>query len=135
MGPEKEETQALIDILSGRSFYGWLHGTIKINGVIETNMNSFHNTIGYVGRKDVLQSKFRVREELRFAAHTRLSASVSFKDVGRKIDTVLKLLDIDWIQNKYIGVPGKPLGFSESQFRRISIGNELVADPSSLFFS
>jgi ABC-type multidrug transport system ATPase subunit len=129
---ERDAARALLDIFSGRSGYGYLDGEIRVNGVLESKMSSFHQLIGVVPEQDVLEQAFQLREVIRFAGHARLPYKTTFSQIAKKANVIIDLLGLTSIQYKEIGAPGKTLSLNEFQRKLVCIGMELIAEPSLL---
>lgn len=129
---ERNASRALLDIFSGRSGYGYLDGEIRVNEGLETKMASFHQLIGVVPEQDILEPSFQPREVIRFAGHARLPYKTTFSQIARKANVIIDLLGLTAVQYKEIGVPGKTLSLNEFQRKLVSIGMELIAEPSLL---
>lgn len=127
-----ESRTALFDILAGRSDYGYLDGTIKVNGIPEQEMSSFSQIIGLVETNDTIDPNFRIREAIRFAGHARLPNKTTFSQIGRKIDVILEVLGLTELQYKAIGKPNTVLGLTLAQRKLVAIGQEMIAEPSLL---
>jgi ABC-type multidrug transport system ATPase subunit len=90
------------------------------------------NIVGYVQQQDVHVGTATVREALEFAAALRLPPSVTSEQRRAIVCEVLEMLDLtsaaDWLvgDSDYNGI-------SPSQRKRLTIGTELVANPSVLY--
>jgi ABC-type multidrug transport system ATPase subunit len=129
LSSDPSEGIALLDILTGRDWQGWTYGDIKVNGNHEKGLSNYKNYISYVSKEDVLYPAFKIREEVRFTAQSRLPITTSPKAMAARVENVLRFLDLQWMANKHCGVGG-PLGFSDHQYKKIHLATELVTDPS-----
>jgi ABC-type multidrug transport system ATPase subunit len=84
-----------------------------------------------VPQEDILLPTFTVWETMMYAAALRLSRSTSVAEKGRIITRVLKELGIQECRHVVVGSVEKP-GISGGQRRRLSLGLELIVDPSVL---
>eukprot|EP00026_Physarum_polycephalum_P000882 Phypoly_transcript_00883.p1 GENE.Phypoly_transcript_00883~~Phypoly_transcript_00883.p1 ORF type:complete len:1263 (+),score=177.54 Phypoly_transcript_00883:79-3867(+) len=125
MGPSGAGKSTLLDVLAKRKTGGHVTGEVAING--EPQNISFARYTGYVEQNDILMPLATVRESIEFSARTRLPESMSLFSKMKKVDEVLKLLDLEGIQMLY----GSNL--SLEQRKRLTIGVELAADPQLLF--
>lgn len=132
MGATREESRALLDVLTGNDYYGWVHGQLKVNGSTTKSMSTYSQLISFIPQRDVLYSQFKIREEVLFSAQTRIKTSLNPKALNEKVNQVLEFLDIKWMANKPCGDVDDPLGFSPAQYKKISIACELVTDPTVL---
>ena len=121
----------LLDVLGGRKTAGYIEGDIKINGE-DALKGQFSRLMGYVEQDDIHNAFTTVREALEFSAKLRLPKSVS-KDLRSKfVDEVIDLLELRSVQNRLIG-EGGPNSISRGELKLLTIGVELVTNPSLLF--
>jgi ABC-type multidrug transport system ATPase subunit/ABC-type multidrug transport system permease subunit len=162
MGSSGAGKTTLLDVLSGRKNQGEISGLICVNGkILEMKKNStsaaFRRVSGYVEQFDTLPSQSTAREAIEFSAALRLSSSSSSSSPSPSsssssgclpenlrhawVQSVLTTLELNEIQHHLIGSSagaatgsgGGGGGMSFEQRKRISIGLELVANPSLLF--
>ncbi|NEU83120.1 ATP-binding cassette domain-containing protein [Nostoc sp. UIC 10630] len=114
----------LMDALNGQRR---ARGKVFVNGCdLYKNFNAFKNKIGYVPQDDIVHSELTVGEALNYAAHLRLpSASPSKRQ--QRIQEVLEQLQLTGRKNVSIG------RLSGGQRKRVSIGVELISNPSIFF--
>ncbi|PHH86057.1 hypothetical protein CDD83_10818 [Cordyceps sp. RAO-2017] len=86
----------------------------------------------YVMQQDVLLPTLTVRETLRYAAELRLPAATSARDRARVVDEVIRELGLKECADTRIG-SSRHRGCSGGEKRRVSIGVQLLANPSVLF--
>ena len=147
----------LLDVLAHRKSTGTITGDILCNGVkwesndykcvheccvsllsaplIRASVCAFcgcRNVIGYVQQQDVHIGTTTVREALEFAAALRLPAVVTAEQRKAMVNEVLEMLDLMNVADWLVG-DSDYNGISPSQRKRLTIGTELVANPSVLY--
>lgn len=114
----------LLDALNG--FRPANNGKIYVNGKdYYKNLDVFKPILGYVPQKDIVHEELTVFEEIDFAAKLRLDLDPTERK--QKVESVIASLDL----TKRKDIPIKDL--SGGQKKRVSIGIELLSEPS-LFF-
>ena len=88
--------------------------------------------IAYVSQEDSLHESSTPREALTFSARLRLPNTMSDEECQRVADKTLQALGLEAAADTLIG-GGFQKGISGGEKRRVSIGVELVAEPSLLF--
>jgi len=58
---DPKQAQCLMDLISGRDYYGWSKGRINVNGIDKKSMRTFRGSIGYVSKETILYDQFAVR--------------------------------------------------------------------------
>ncbi|OAQ71814.1 ABC transporter [Purpureocillium lilacinum] len=86
----------------------------------------------YVMQQDVLLPTLTVRETLQYSADLRLPPSTSARDRHRVVDEVIRELGLKECADTRIGNT-QHRGCSGGEKRRVSIGVQLLANPSVLF--
>lgn len=86
----------------------------------------------YVMQQDVLLPRLTVRETLRYSAGLRLPASASAEERERVVEEVILQLGLKECADTMIG-DSQHKGCSGGEKRRVSIGVQLLANPSVLF--
>jgi len=116
----------LLNALSG--FAPATHGSVFVNGDdFYRNFDAYRTVLGYVPQDDILHRPLPVERALGYAAELRLPADTAPAEVERRIAQVLE--DVEMTPHR-----DKPVeNLSGGQRKRVSIGAELLADPS-LFF-
>jgi ABC-type multidrug transport system ATPase subunit len=131
MGASGAGKTTLLDVLAGLKNTGVVEGKILINGQ-PTTPELIATMTGYVEQFDTLFPFETVRETLDFAARLRLPHSISYEIKTKIVDEIIDILDLGSMSNFIIG-NAKIQGLSPAQRKRVSIGVELVANPSILF--
>lgn len=103
-------------------------GTVKFNGQPGNSSIS----MGYVMQQDALLDVLTVRETLRYAADLRLSTTISKDAKNVLVDNIIRDLDIVACADNRIGDETHK-GCSGGEKRRVSIGVQMLANPSVLF--
>jgi len=116
----------LLNALSG--FVQATHGSVLVNGDdYYRNFDAYRAVLGYVPQDDILHRTLPVERALGYAAELRLPADTAPAEIRQRIDRVLD--DVEMTPHRE-----KPIeNLSGGQRKRVSIGAELLADPS-LFF-
>jgi len=116
----------LLNALNG--FRPATSGEVLVNGVdLYQNFNAYHTEIGYVPQQDIIHRSLTVGQTLEYAAKLRMPTDATTADRKNRIDSVLADLELTERKN----VPVEKL--SGGQLKRISMGVELLTEPS-LFF-
>lgn len=104
------------------------HGNVLYNGVdYYANLDEFRSLIGYVPQDDIVPTQLTVRQALTFAAQLRLPPDARGEDVKARVDDALDLMELTPRADVEIH------RLSGGQRKRVSIGVELLTDPT-LFF-
>jgi len=130
---------SLLNILAGRAINNrdnnHIQGEIKLNGhtiatgVIEKMMKSI---AGYVTQDDYLLHNLTVRETLRYAALLKLPRIMTRKQKLQQVENIIQELRLTQCAETIIG--GHFVrGVSGGERRRVSIGIQLLTNPSILF--
>mmetsp|Transcript_11853 Transcript_11853/g.17661 ORF Transcript_11853/g.17661 Transcript_11853/m.17661 type:complete len:842 (+) Transcript_11853:92-2617(+) len=106
-------------------------GNLTINGE-DAGSLPYKSTLGFVPQDDIVDPLLTAREVLTYAAQTRLPRSWSAQMINTRVDMVLKQLDLWHVQNTRVG-DKITRGLSGGEKKRVSIGIELVANPSAIF--
>eukprot|EP00761_Pharyngomonas_kirbyi_P009715 gb/GECH01009733.1/.p1 GENE.gb/GECH01009733.1/~~gb/GECH01009733.1/.p1 ORF type:complete len:630 (+),score=141.87 gb/GECH01009733.1/:1-1890(+) len=133
MGPSGAGKTTLLDILALRKTKGKTEGSVKLNGEnISHNKVFFNRNVGYVMQEDALFGSLTVRETLMYSALMRLPLSVSYKKKKQLVSALLKELGLWKVRDNLVG-DQLTRGISGGEKKRLSIGVELITDPSLLF--
>ncbi|KAJ1796634.1 hypothetical protein LPJ59_003628 [Coemansia sp. RSA 2399] len=131
MGSSGAGKTTLLNVLAGRVQGGKLYGDIKFNGA-KRNPHDFKRMLAYVEQDDLMHAALSVQETLTVSAKLRLP-SIKYTDEEKmqRVDDVMRQLRLSHIADTNIGGPGMR-GVSGGERKRVSIGIELVTDPSIL---
>lgn len=131
MGSSGAGKTTLMDVLAGRKTVGLIEGDILVNGFPKKD-GAFNRMMGYVEQNDLHLGTQTVREALQFSARLRLSDTITPQQRDGWVEEVLKLLELSDISDRLIG-DAVIAGLSPGQLKRVTIGVELVANPTILF--
>ncbi|KAK0187369.1 P-loop containing nucleoside triphosphate hydrolase protein [Armillaria mellea] len=87
----------------------------------------------YVTQTDTLLPTLTVRETLTYAANLRLPASTSSVQRARLVDDIILELGLKDCSNTHVGDGLRRKGCSGGELRRVSLGIQLLGNPSVLF--
>lgn len=129
LGPSGSGKTTLLTALGGR-LGGKLSGTITYNGKLFSS--SMKKSIGFVTQEDILYAHLTVTETLVFTSLLRLPNSFTKQEKIEHAKSVLSLLGLTKCKDSIIG---KPMlrGVSGGERKRVSIGQEMLINPSLLF--
>jgi ABC-type multidrug transport system ATPase subunit len=105
-----------------------IDGEIKFNGMKGIS----HVRHAYVLQQDILQPRLTCRESLTYAADLRLGSTTSAKDRKRLVEEIILELGLKECADTLVGDSGHK-GLSGGEKRRLTIGIQLLANPSVLF--
>jgi ABC-type multidrug transport system ATPase subunit len=133
MGASGAGKTTLMDVIAGRKTTGHVSADIRLNGqTVDVKTPYFQQLCGYCEQMDLHIGTSTVQEALRFSAHLRLPKSVSQAAQHKFVDEVMDLLALTPFANSLIGDAAIP-GLAPAQLKLVTIGVELVANPSILF--
>eukprot|EP00193_Tetraselmis_chui_P015613 CAMPEP_0177781214 /NCGR_PEP_ID=MMETSP0491_2-20121128/17710_1 /TAXON_ID=63592 /ORGANISM="Tetraselmis chuii, Strain PLY429" /LENGTH=721 /DNA_ID=CAMNT_0019301223 /DNA_START=294 /DNA_END=2459 /DNA_ORIENTATION=+ len=131
MGPSGSGKTSLISILGGRAA-----SVISVEGDILFNGHkpgkSMKRKMGFVLQDDLLYPDLTVFETLYYAAQLRLPKSMSKEEKSERVAKVITALGIDKCQDTIIGGFMRR-GVSGGERKRVSVGHELLINPSIIF--
>jgi len=128
MGPSGAGKTSLLNVISGRA-KGDVHGDLKINGR-KISKNLMKRSAKLVPQLDNLNPVLTARETLDYTA--KLAIAGTSEEREAKVQQVIVDLSLSDCADVMIGdVDTK--GLSGGQIKRVSIGCELLSDPSLLF--
>ncbi|XP_077650398.1 broad substrate specificity ATP-binding cassette transporter ABCG2-like [Urocitellus parryii] len=123
MGPPGGGKSLLLGLLAARKKPTGLSGDVWVHGVPKCNS-------GYVVQDDVVMSTLSVRENIQFSAFLRLPTTMSNKEKNNRISKVIKKLGLSEVADSK---QGTCFVKSKGERKMVSIGMELILDPSILF--
>ncbi|KAF2530844.1 hypothetical protein F2Q70_00031840 [Brassica cretica] len=128
LGPSGSGKTTLVTALAGR-----LHG--KLSGTVSYNEEPFSSAVkrktGFVTQEDVLYPHLTVLETLTYTALLRLPKELTRKEKIEQAETVVSDLGLTRCCNSVIG-GGLVRGISGGERKRVSIGQEMLVNPSLL---
>ncbi|KAG0340433.1 bifunctional tryptophan synthase trp1 [Podila humilis] len=108
-------------------------GGIYFNGTKNPSLRMINSVCSYVRQDDnFLLSHLTVRETLQYAAELRMNDSLTKQEKHSKVEDIIDLLGLRECADVIIGNSAVK-GCSGGQRRRVSIGIQLVTEPSCLF--
>lgn len=129
LGPSGSGKTTLLTALGGR-LGGRLAGNITYNG--KPFSNAMKRNTGFVTQDDVLYPHLTVTETLVFTALLRLPNGLSKEEKIQHAEAVITQLGLTKCNNSIVG--GERLrGISGGERKRVSIGQEMLINPSLLF--
>ncbi|KAJ2661802.1 hypothetical protein IWW48_002196 [Coemansia sp. RSA 1200] len=132
MGASGAGKTTLLNVLSGRIRGGKLFGDIRFNGA-KRDPRTFKRMLAYVEQDDLMHSTLTVEETLSISAKLRLpNSKYTDQDKKERVEEVMRQLRLSHIANSRIGGGGGKRGISGGERKRVSIGIELVTEPSIL---
>ncbi|KAH6797602.1 pleiotropic drug resistance 6 [Perilla frutescens var. hirtella] len=121
----------LMDVLAGRKTGGYIEGSINISGYPK-NQDTFARISGYCEQNDIHSPNVTVYESVLYSAWLRLPAEVKSDTRKMFVEEVMELVELNPVRDSLVGLPGVS-GLSTEQRKRLTIGVELVANPSIIF--
>ncbi|CAL9766210.1 unnamed protein product, partial [Musa acuminata subsp. burmannicoides] len=129
LGPSGSGKTTLLTALGGR-LRGKLSGKITYNGHPFTGV--VKRRTGFVAQDDVLYPHLTVTETLTFTALLRLPGSLSRAEKAHQAQLAISELGLNRVAHSMIGGARGVRGVSGGERKRVSIGLELLVDPSLL---
>ncbi|XP_022936361.1 ABC transporter G family member 25-like [Cucurbita moschata] len=129
LGPSGSGKSTLLNALAGRFQGDGLTGSVLANG--QKLSKSILRWTGFVTQDDVLYPHLTVRETLIFCSLLRLPLSLSKQDKVAVAESVIVELGLTKCQNTIIG-NAFIRGVSGGERKRVSIGHEMLINPSLL---
>ncbi|KAE8890358.1 ABC transporter G family member 35 [Phytophthora fragariae] len=126
MGSSGAGKTTLMDVIAGRKTGGKIQGKILLNGHPANDL-AIRRCTGYCEQMDIHSDSATVREALIFSAMLRQDANISTAQKMESVEECIELLELGPIADKIIR------GSSTEQMKRVTIGVELVAQPSIIF--
>lgn len=134
LGASGAGKSSTLNILAGRLRS---HGDATVTGEILINgepldQRHFEQNSAYVMQHDALMETLTPREAFMFAAKLRLPKSLPLEVKQERVEQMLVALDLIKCADSYIG--GEQIqGISGGERKRVSIGIELITNPSIIF--
>ncbi|KAK4491362.1 hypothetical protein RD792_002099 [Penstemon davidsonii] len=130
LGPSGSGKTTLLTALGGRLPGGHLTGTITYNN--KPFSNAMKRNTGFVTQDDVLYPHLTVTETLVYTALLRLPRTLTKEQKTQHAEAVITQLGLSRCKDIIIG-GGLLRGISGGERKRVSIGQELLINPSLLF--
>ena len=126
LGPSGSGKSTFMDAINGRRRAS--SGRVMVNDDdFYQSYQYYRKAIGYVPQQDIVHTSLSVKQALRFAAKMRLPADIENAEVEHIIGGVIRKLGLAERANTRIS------NLSGGQLKRVSLGVELISDPSLLF--
>jgi ABC-type multidrug transport system ATPase subunit len=131
MGPSGAGKTTLLTVLNG--YLRPSRGEVRVNGEnLYKVYEALRGSIGYVPQDDIVHPELTVEEAIRYSARFRLPSDFSEEEITRRVDQVVKDLNLESVRHLEIGRPERKV-LSGGQRKRVNIALELVTDPALLF--
>ncbi|KAK4420657.1 ABC transporter G family member 9 [Sesamum alatum] len=130
LGPSGSGKTTLLTGLGGRLTSGRLSGNITYNG--KPFSNAMKRNTGFVTQDDVLYPHLTVTETLVYTALLRLPRTLTKAEKAQHAEAVIEQLGLSRCRHSIIGGP-LLRGVSGGERKRVSIGQEMLINPSLLF--
>lgn len=130
MGPSGSGKTTLLSLLGGRAKQSATGGSITYND--QPYSKSLKSRIGFVTQDDVLYPHLTVKETLTYVARLRLPKTLTREEKDQRALDVIDELGLERCQDTMIG-GAFVRGVSGGERKRVSIGNEIIINPSLLF--
>ncbi|KAI3996033.1 hypothetical protein MKX01_037530 [Papaver californicum] len=130
LGPSGCGKTSLLSALGGRLVGGQLSGTITYNGKPYLS-NAMKRNTGYVAQDDKFYAHLTVTETLMFTSLLRLPNTITKEEKIIRTEEVITQLGLTGCKNSIMGGPFLR-GVSGGERKRVSIGQEILTDPSLL---
>ncbi|CAI0420676.1 unnamed protein product [Linum tenue] len=127
MGVSGAGKTTLMDVLAGRKTGGYVEGNITVSR-FPKKQETFARISGYCEQNDIHSPQVTVYESLVYSTWLRLPQEVEEKTRMEVMD----LIELNPMRNSLVGIPGES-GLTTEQRKRLTIGVELVANPSIIF--
>jgi ABC-type multidrug transport system ATPase subunit/ABC-type multidrug transport system permease subunit len=126
MGATGAGKTTLMDVIAGRKTGGRIIGDIIVNGELKDPAN-FSRITAYCEQMDIHSQAATIYEALVFSANLRLPPNFTYEERMNLVNETLDLLELSMISSELI------LNLSVEQKKRVTIGVEVVSNPSILF--
>uniref|UniRef100_I3LWF6 ABC transporter domain-containing protein n=1 Tax=Ictidomys tridecemlineatus TaxID=43179 RepID=I3LWF6_ICTTR len=131
VGHQGRGKSLLLDILAARKEPRVLYENVWVHEV--PHPDNFQCNSGYVVQDDIVMSTLTVRENMWFSASLRLPTTMSKKRKNKRIKKVIEKLGLCEVADSKVICLGMENAHGERKL--ISIGMELILDPSILFLN
>jgi ABC-type multidrug transport system ATPase subunit len=130
MGPSGAGKTSVLTSLAG--YTAPTSGVVFLDGLnLYGQYDVFRSAIGYVPQEDVMHRTLTVQEVLYYHAKISYPTELRDEEIERRIDTVLRRLDLDGVRDSIVGDDVRR-GLSGGQRKRLNVAMELLSEPSLL---
>ncbi len=130
MGPSGAGKTSVLTALAG--YTAPTSGAVFLDGLsLFGQYDIFRSAIGYVPQDDVMHRTLTVQEVLYYHAKVNYPDELRDEEIRRRIDTVLRRLDLDGVRDSIVGDDVRR-GLSGGQRKRLNVAMELLSEPSLL---
>ncbi|KAM3206983.1 hypothetical protein ACQJBY_062270 [Aegilops geniculata] len=130
LGPSGSGKTTLLTALGGRHRHALLSGKITYNG--QPFSGAVKRRTGFVTQNDVLYPHLTVSETLWYTALLRLPRALSAGEKRAQAEAVARELGLTKVAHSMVGGVRGVRGLSGGERKRVSIGLEMLVDPSLL---
>ena len=131
MGPSGAGKSSLLNVLAAvGGSQSRISGQILLNG--RQQSSGYRNKVAYVQQDDSLYETLSVRECIEYSAMLRLPKDMKLPEKRAHVCKTIQELRLTEIAQNRIGSGGRNAGVSGGERKRVSIGMELVSQPSVL---
>jgi sulfate transport system ATP-binding protein len=125
LGPSGSGKTSLLRIIAGLEVPD--SGSVRFNGEDTTNTDVRERNVGFVFQHYALFGHMTIFENVAFGLRVRpKSTRPSERDIQSKVTSLLKLVQLDWIADRY------PHQLSGGQRQRIALARALAVEPKVL---
>lgn len=132
MGPSGAGKTSLLQILSLKTRHSGIRGRILANNVEITKRSLLRRFASFVSQDDVMTATLTVRETFRFYAGLKMPAGTTAEQREARVNEVIELLQLEKAADTLVGNE-MIRGISGGEKRRVTIGVELLIDPTLIF--
>ncbi|MCO4769489.1 MAG: FHA domain-containing protein [Deltaproteobacteria bacterium] len=130
MGPSGAGKTSVLTTLAG--YTPPTRGHVLVDGLsLYKHYDVFRQAVGYVPQEDVMHRSLTVEEVLEFHARINFPDALSKEEIGSRIDSVLRQLDLSRVRGQIVGDEVRR-GLSGGQRKRLNVAIELLGQPSLL---
>ncbi|XP_005179747.1 ATP-binding cassette sub-family G member 4 isoform X1 [Musca domestica] len=126
LGPSGAGKTSLLNALSGFKASG-VTGNIELNGK-PRNIVEFRRMSSYIPQNFAMLDLLTVQETLRVSTDLKLPAETTIKEKDKIISNILEMLNLTHSRNTLVQ------NLSGGEYKRLSIGVEMVTNPPIMFF-
>ncbi|OQR92244.1 ATP-binding Cassette (ABC) Superfamily [Achlya hypogyna] len=126
MGSSGAGKTTLMDVIAGRKTAGTIAGELFVNGH-PMDRSSFNNLMGYCEQFDNYEDTSTVKETFMFCAALRMPADTTVAQREAFVYNVLQTLELTPKAHCQFGT------LTQGERKRVTIGGELLSNPSILF--